>query len=239
MRPAVTIPVLLGTAVLFVLPPILVLLAMIIMMMGLAMIFLGRRRRALDPRSIVRGFARDVIRMMENNPRTTPSNIRDSRARQLDAAIELGNRTRIPYPRGVSSSLIAPPFPDPAGFAPLPGMDPRALLGVNEDFASDFWKGTQGIRNGCMILLHLLEDHNPVGARNALKQHLSEKRPQSFSAMRELLCVDSGGIGWFRERELRGLSAKDILSGLDYRPFDEEKVYRDLEILEGFRGYVR
>lgn len=216
----------------------------IVIAIGIMMVLMWfvRRRLDLNDRDFVfqtiRGFAREIIRDAENNPRTVPRETRRSREEQLLSFSDLSERTRPRpiQPRTTLALIRKGREGDPD--VPLPGHEPRSLLEFNEDFANTFWSKAQGIRNGCLILIMLLEDKNPVGARNLLRRHLSEKRSQAFQAMRDVLMLDTE-LTLRRERSLRKISTDQVLAGLDYRPFDEERVYVETEILKGLRNFVR
>lgn len=250
MRIGTSVPVLLGSALLLTVrdQPAALISTIILMVVALILIKTTRyQSRHENPTMVVRGFARDLLRMVENNPRNTSGSTRDARITLLQKSIDLGNQTRPRLPdrhmvqvhAPYSTLTIAGDGSRPSEDVPLPGMQPRELLALHEQFAGDFWGKAQGIRNGCLVLIHLLADHNPVGARNALSQHFAEGRSQPFSAMRRLLQTDAPSLGWMRRRQLTRLNPKEILSGLDYRPFDEDRIYVGTEILEGFRNYVR
>ena len=181
----------------------------------------------------LRGFARQLIRQIENNPTTTPKETRTSRNDQLDQYIELWKRTNLELPvmslPYITSDLTLPaPPPGPAA------MDPRSLLEMHESFSGDFWGKVQGLRNGALILIILLGDRNPLGAKYALDEHIRQKKPQPFQELRDVL-----QLSWRRCNTLTQISAGDVFRDMDYRPFNEDRVYHGEYILDGFRIYVR
>ena len=182
-----------------------------------------------------RAFAMNMIREMENNPRTMPGRLKDGRYQSLEKGIDLNNRfLRPPRPDPFILGGDLPPSPDDLP----PGLDPREILEWNEESASKFWKGAQGLRNGALIFIMLVKDKNVTGARYLLDRHEKDGRPQAFQEMRDVLQMGSE-VTRRRYRSVQSLNPEEVLQGLDYRPFDEEIVYVGVDILEGMRVFTR
>lgn len=176
-------------------------------------------------RDTLRGSLARLVRHMENNPRTMPTRLKESRLQTLDKVKEwdIG-----PYPVPYIASRIDIPQP------PDRLLQAREITEWNERSASEFWKQAQAIRDECLCLLILFRDKNILGA----SQSVTDRMPDA-----DLL---GGLLGQPMRRRRRRILEKIIRNpeavfrGLEYSPFDEEGVtYVGEEILIGARKYAR
>jgi hypothetical protein len=158
---------------------------------------------------------------MENNPRTMPARLRESRHQTLQTIME--HQQSPPTPMMVRE-MIAPP--DRLHQA-------RDIVEWNEEAASKFWKQAQSIRDLCIVFLILFRDRNPLGA----SQSITDRMPDA-----DLLTDLLGQLTWRRQRTLKRLilNPQVVFHDLEYQPFDEENVtYHGIEMLQGMRKYAR
>jgi hypothetical protein len=171
----------------------------------------------------LRGSLARLVRSMENNPRTMPARLKESRMNTLTAIKEWDiGQYPVPY--------VAQKIPKP----PDRLLQAKEVAEWNERSASEFWKNAQAIRDLCLVFLILFRDKNLIGAA----QSVTDRMPDA-ALLGDVLHQP---MRRRRRRILKGIlqTPEVIFRGLEYAPFDEENVtYPGTTILEGMRKYAR
>ena len=233
--------------------------------------------------SLLQSTAWDMIRLMENDPRHVPKDEIVGRTEHFQRFIvaatgELIEKAKpLPTPPMPTPQMMPVPMHMPLPTAAMPNtivpFDPQGymdraadLRDRNEATKKKFWFKAQGLRNGAIALLQIIEAENPAGARHMMIRHMerqlsdSDRVSHNFTEMKLLLGLPTE---WPTEKMIKQVKSEEldfvrrlllveaarkresIFKGLVYKawPADksEERVARSTpnDILEGMREYTR
>lgn len=175
----------------------------------------------------LRGCAARLMRLMENNPRTMTTRLKESRLQTINDIAALVVPSSRPYDTVVRFTK-EDNQPDRLAQA-------KEVAEWNEASASEFWSKAQSIRDLCLVFLILFRDRNILGA----SQSVTERMPDA-ALLGDLL--GKAATSWRRCRSIRRIlkNPKVVFDGLEYQPFEEgDPVYEGIEIIEGMRKYAR